>query len=206
MSFILVRHRMTNNYLPGPTYSVPQGFLREFEKEFPAYRIRWSFKKRCWLIEQKCGRSALSPIHIDAHDDQLIRAKDGFWSVMEIQPGDRMPCPQCGCELPVPVMRFGETRCEWCMLKGKDGRVVAGFMPFGSALLEHLRRTDPLRDGIKRLAQEADEQNQRRLDAVRRQTSNTIEATTKDAFNKLVGISSFGYTGRSKNIHLTKGI
>lgn len=192
------------NIIQGPIYSVPSDFARVFFREFPEYRIRWSFKKRCWLVEQKCGRSALSPIHIDPHDDQLIRARDGFWLVMEIQPGDRMPCPVCDNTIHVATRRFAEARCANCIKHGRDGRFMAGHYPFSEGLLEHLRRTDPLRDGVKRLQAEADAANQLRLDRARRAQSNHNEAASKDAFSRLFDIQSVGYTGRSKNIHLDK--
>lgn len=195
-----------NTYLPGPIYSVGSDFLREFRKEFPEYRIRWSLKKHCWHIEQRCGRGALSPIHVDAMDDGLIRARDGYWLVMEIQPGDRMACPRCHSTINVPICKFGETRCTYCIVQRRDGRVTAGYMPCNSILLEHLRRTDPLRGATQRLAKEADVANQKRLDAAQRATSNAIEAASKDAFARLVGIPQFGYTGANKNIHLSKEI
>lgn len=189
---------------PGGVYVVPPDFVHRFESEFPQYRIRWSLKKKCWLIEQHCGRAALSPLRIDAHDDSLIRARDGFWLVMEIQPGDRMSCPRCGNIISVMTRKFGENRCENCIQHKRDGRVVAGFFPFCEGLLEHLRRTDPMRGATARLAKEADAQNQKILEMLRRKTSNTVEAGTKDAFNRIMGIQSVGYTGNNKHIHLSK--
>lgn len=194
------------NITNGPIYCVPPDFARQFFREFPDYRIRWSFAKRCWLIEQKCGRGSLKPIHIDPHDDQLIRAKDGYWLVMEIQPGDRMPCPVCDNTVKVATRRFSEARCENCIAHGRDGRFMAGHYPFGESLLEHLRHTDPLRGGVQRLQREADAANQRRLAAAERETQRIVEAGTKDAFSRIFDIQSVGYTGNSKNIHLDKSI
>lgn len=194
------------NIQQGPVYSVPQEFAQEFFREFPDYRIRWSFKKRCWLIEQRCGRGSLAPIHIHPEDDQLIRARDGYWLVMEIQPGDRMPCPVCDCTIPVAVRKFREARCENCIAHGRDGRVMAGYFPFCTSLLEHLRHSDPLRGGNERLQAEADLANHKRLAAAERETARIVEAGTKDAFNRIFEIQSVGYTGKSKNIHLTKDI
>lgn len=194
------------NYIPGPTYSISDTFLREFTREFPEYRIRWSFKKRCWHIEQHCGRNVLPPFRVETTDDRMIRARDGFWLVMEVQPGDRMPCPRCDNTLYVPIMKFGEARCENCIMHGRDGRTACGYMPFTSVMLDHLRRTDPLRGGTQRLAAEADAANQQMLKDAAKRTHDIVEAGTKDAFSRIVGIPSVGYTGKSKNIHLSKDI
>lgn len=194
------------NIIQGPLYTVPSDFARVFFKEFPDYRIRWSFKKRCWLVEQKCGRGSLKPIHVDPHDDQLIRAKDGYWLVMEIQPGDRMPCPVCDNTVRVAVRKFAESRCENCIRHGRDGRFMAGYYPFSESLLEHLRHSDPLRGGLQRMQAEADKANQLRLARAERETARIVEAGTKDAFSRIFDIQSVGYTGSNKFIHLDKGI
>lgn len=166
---------------PGGVYVVPDDFRREFLSEFPDYRIRWSLKKAAWQIEQRVGvKGALPPFRIDdAADDSLIRARDGYWLVMETQPGSRMACPalitrsprqECGTTLSIPPRWYGEVRCPVCVRAGRDGRTIAGNWQFDGVLLDHLRSTNPLTHGIvkkdgkvqTRAAWQADEQNRQR--------------------------------------------
>lgn len=185
----------------------PKDFVKRLKEEFPDLRIRWSEKRGCWAIEQQVGRGALPPLRIDPYDDSLIRARDGYWLVCEVRPGTRMPCPDCHLTLPVPDRHFAEVRCEHCIRKGRDGKVLAGYFPLGETLLEHLRSTDPRRGAIERMAKEADEANQKLLDMRARQTRNTVEAGTKDIITKLLNIPSVGYTGRgARFIHMDKRI
>lgn len=161
---------------PGGQYVVPDRWRQEFLAEFPEYRVRWSLAEGCWHLEQAYGRGALPPIRIDDTDDTLIRARDGFWLVMKLQPGDRMACPGiiqkvprqvCHASMKVPTRRMGEAVCANCRRKGRDGRTVAGFWPFDATLLDELRRTNPLTHGIikkagkvqTRAAYEADQAN-----------------------------------------------
>ena len=184
----------------------PRDFVKRLSSEFPYIRIRWSEKREAWQIEEQVGRGALPPIHIDPFDDNLIRAKDGYWFICEVRPGTKMPCPSCKATLAVPVLEFAEVRCEQCISKGKDGRYPAGYFPLGEMLLEHLRRTDPLRGAIQRLAAEADKANQLILKQKARSLHNLNEDIGKDSFNRMVGIPQFGYTGSSKFIHMDKDI
>jgi len=194
------------NIIQGPIYTVPQDFAKEFFREFPDYRIRWSFQKNCWLIEQKCGRNTVPTFRVDRNDDRLIRMRDGYWLVMELQPGDRMACPTCGHDMKVAHERWAESTCQLCLKNGRDGRAMAGYFPFGPRLMDHIRKTDPLRGGTERARKEQDLANQRREEAQERATSNIVEAGTKADFNHIFDIQSVGYTGNSKNIHLDKGL
>lgn len=194
------------NIIQGPLYTVPQDFAREFFREFPDYRIRWSFKKQCWLIEQKCGRAALPTFRIDPDDDRLIRMRDGYWLVMEIQPGDRMACPTCGYDMKVAHEKWAESKCALCEKNGRDGRSMAGYFPFSSRLLEHIRMTDPLRGGLERMRKAQDLENRRREESQVRATSNIVEAGAKADFNHIFDIQSVGYTGKNKTIHFDKGL
>jgi hypothetical protein len=134
---------------PGGTYNVPSDFRTRFQNEFPGYRIRWSLKQSKWLIEQPTGqRGALPAIKLDLFDDTLIRERDGFWLVMSFQPGSRMACPIDGTTMSVPFRKMGETACETCRSRKRDGRIIAGFFPFDETLIEYLRSTDPRYRGI----------------------------------------------------------
>lgn len=153
---------------PGGLYVVPSDFRQKFLVDFPDYRIRWSLDKSQWQIEQRCGRGALPPIQIDEQDDSLIRARDGYWLVMTFQPGDRMACPVDGTTMQVAHRKSAESTCPTCRSKGRDGRIMAAYWPFGEALLARLKETDPLRGGIQRARDQADRHNQAILDEAER--------------------------------------
>lgn len=176
----------------------PEDFQRRLEREFGGrLRIRWSVKRGEFHIEQKVGRASLPPTFVSEADDETIRAKDGYGFVMAIRPGTRMPCPGCSTTLDVPAMRTGEVRCTFCRVKGLDGRYAAAYFPLeGDALIQHLRRIDPLNTWRDALAAEADAINRRITASKDRDLSNYNEAVAKDWFNRLVGIPQVGYTGK----------
>lgn len=181
----------------------PTDFVERLKSVNPLLRIRYSYKRDCWQIEQQVGRGALPPIHIDPYDDNLIRAKDGYWLVCEVRLGTRMPCPDCGLELKVPSLQFKEVKCEYCILNRRDGRHMAGYFPLGEALLDHLRFLNPLTGGIERNAAMIDAFNDKLLKTKERDLSNLTE-TMKDDYAYIAGIPSVGYTGNNKTIHWSK--
>lgn len=156
-------------------------------------RIRWSDSRSEWHIEQRVGRAIIEPSPVDPLDDDHIRARDGYVFVLAVRTGDRMPCPECGIELKVPVLHFAEVTCDFCRMRGKDGRLPAGFFPLGEALLQHLRRLDPKRTWREDVKDQLDERNKRLTASRERDYSNHIEATTKENYNDLVGIGQWGY-------------
>lgn len=171
----------------------PEQFTSKLRREFPDLHIRWSNKQKCWMVEQQVGRGALPPFRFDNDtDDRYVRARLGRWLVCSVAPGDRIPCPECRRQLRVPHLKFAEVTCEACVRQGKDGRVTAGYFPLSGPLLEHLRRTDPRRDAIRRLAAEADAANEKMLEEKSRSVRNDIEAITLEDFNKMFGIQSVG--------------
>lgn len=161
-------------------------------------RIRWSPKREAWHIEQQVGRAASPPYRIDPYDDSLIRAKDGYAFVMEVRPGDRMPCPACRTELKVPMMETAEVRCGYCKMQGRDARIRAAYYPLGELLIDYLRKIDPERGATKELADEADRANRALLAAQERNVMNSVEAAGKQDFTNIMGIQSVGYTGRER--------
>lgn len=204
----------TRRVIHGPVYSVPSGFAARFLAEFPDYRIRWSLRRAAWQIEQRCGRGALPPFRIAEEDDTLIRARDGYWLVMEIQAGDRMPCKglvdahtnqRCGLTLSVPTRKTAEVVCQACKRKGRDGRQMACYWPLDECLLEYLRLGDPLRGGTSRLKRLSDQANHARMAAADRKASNEVQAATIDAYDTLVGITH-NTTKSSKFIHSSQGL
>lgn len=181
----------------------PTTFVNRLREVNPDLRIRYSYKRDCWQIEQKVGRGALPPIHIDPYDDNLIRAKDGYWLVCEVRLGTKMPCPDCGKTIKVAALQFKESRCEYCISLGRDGRHTAGYFPLEEILLEHLRFLNPLTGGIERNAKMVDEFNKKLLETRERDMANLTE-TMKDDYAYMAGIPSVGYTGNNKTIHWSK--
>lgn len=177
----------------------PEEFTAKLRREFPDLHIRWSNKLQCWQVEQQVGRGALPPFRFDNDtNDRYVRARLGRWLVCQVAPGDRVPCPECKGTLNVPHLKFAEVTCHYCVVQGKDGRTTAGYFPLSGPLLEHLRRTDPRRDAIRRLAAEADAANAKMLEDKSRSVKNDIQAITLEDFNLMFGIQSVGYSGKEK--------
>jgi len=177
---------------------VPVAFQRRLESEFNGrLRARWSRARGEFHIEQQVGRAVLAPTYVSDWDDDTIRARDGYGFVMAIRPGTRMPCPECGITLDVPVMHSAEVKCPFCRTKGKDGRYPAAYYPLeGDALIQHLRRIDPLNTWRATIAKDADAANKRRLKGMERAVDNNTEAVLKDWYKRLNQIPQAGYTGR----------
>lgn len=177
---------------------IPAEFNRRMRREFPDLRIRWSKARNCWAIEQKVGRGALAPFRISEVDDSFIRARDGYWLVCYVQQNRKFGCPECNLELKSPIMRFAEVTCPYCKLRDKDARIMTGYFPLNTTLIEHLRSTDPRRDAIRKMAAKADAANDAMMKEKEKKFRNDIEAITYDDFNYMFGIQSVGYTGREK--------
>ncbi len=176
----------------------PTRFVERLKTMFDdRLRIRWSNQRGEWHIEYKVGRGRPASFFVSGYDDAAIRAKDGYAFLLAIRTGDRMPCPRCGHDMPVPVRKLAESTCEYCRMQGRDGRYPAAFFDLdGESLFEYLRRIDPYRGWRHNLHRMADATNDRILKAKEREFANKIEAITMDNYNQLVGIPSVGYTGK----------
>lgn len=152
-------------------------------------RCRWSNKRGEWHIEYKIAPGRQMKFPVDSYDDGAIRARDGYAFILAVRDGDRMPCPKCGLTLRVPLFKMAEVKCEYCALKGRDGRYPACYFPLeGDALISYLAKIDPYRGWRDGLAKRADEAN-KRLEASReRDFENYIEAATKDNIYDLFDI------------------
>jgi hypothetical protein len=151
------------SYLPDPN------FVEALRKEFPEYRVRWSLKNERWQLEQQVGRGALPGTYPeDKFDDGTIRAAEGYWLILEVSPRSETKCPDCGFFFQLPHLKITEARCEYCISRGLDGRTMLGYFPLGEALLQQLRKTDPKRDGIQKLAKRMDAKNKLKLDQARK--------------------------------------
>lgn len=129
------------------------------------------------------------PVRIDEGRDDLIQARDGYLGVMEITPGDRMPCPRCHYTLQVPVFETWDMRCPYCRLMGYQTRVVAGYWPLNDRLIEHLQKIDPLRGLQAEQAAAADRHNRLLLESQTNDALRPGEAKFEQDYNRLVGIA-----------------
>lgn len=174
---------------------IPDQFAQRLQDTFDGrLRIRWSHKAQEFRIEQKVGNAVVAPIKIDADRDDLICARDGYDYVLSIRNGTRMPCPSCQfTELSVPALEFAHIRCPYCASQGRDGRVTAGYWPLEDALIDHLRKIDPLRGQTFELSKAADRKNRALLQSNENSISDIVTSKAEEDYNDLVGIPSFGY-------------
>lgn len=171
--------------------------MERLEKVFDnRLRIRWSEASKEFHIEQKVGHGFSLGMPVSEDDDALIRARDGYHYVMSIRDGDRMPCPECGFTLRVPVRDTEDLRCGFCQLQGKTTRVVAGFWPLDDALITHLQKIDPLRGKQDEIAEAADRRNRLLVQSRENDAFAPGNAYAEEAYNRMVGIPQVGYTGR----------
>lgn len=198
---------------PGGLYNVPDDFKARFLHEFPDYRIRWSLREDRWHLEQKCGRGALAPFRIDPADDSYVRARDGYWLVMAIQPGPRMACPgvvqrtprqHCNTTLSVPIGKSKEVVCSVCKKSGRDGRTITSYWPLDETLLEHLRYTDPLRGGTTKQKLASDKRNAQLLIEADKARQDAITSVDAVDYRWISGIASS--TGRTRRTIDTKDL
>jgi hypothetical protein len=174
-------------------------FTRRLQREFDGrLRLRWSNKRREWQVEQRVARSQVAPAPISDNDDPAIRARDGFVYVMSVREGDRMPCPTGdGTTLKVPVGHTGEVVCPTCKRYGRNGRFAAAYFPLeGDALIQYLRRLDPLLGWNRGITKGIDAQERSVYATKQRNVSNAIEAGTLENWRRLAQIPQFGYTGK----------
>jgi hypothetical protein len=175
----------------------PDSFVTRLHEVFDGrLRIRFSDKEQNFHIEQKVGRAVVAPCKIEEGRDDLIRARDGYHPVMTITPGDRMRCPSCHYDLPVPVRETVDMRCPFCAFHGRTTRIVAGYWPLDDSLIAHLQMIDPLRDGQTELAEAADRHNRMLLQSQEDAAVAPGYAYADENYNRLVGIPQVGYTGK----------
>lgn len=175
-------------------YTPPQDFVNKLEAEFPGYRIRWSQKRHLWQLEQRCGRSALPGTYPeDKFDDGTIRAAEGYWLILEVSPRPYTKCPECGFHFDLPELQIKEAKCDYCISRDLDARWMLGYFPLGEALLNQLRKTDPKRDGIRKLSARVDAKNKARLKAIKAAADDTMEYAMKDNRNAIFENVQFGY-------------
>jgi hypothetical protein len=194
-------------------YSVPERTKRRIKDEFrDRIRIRWSDRSRTFHVEGKSHRGFTDfPMPpglngkqiaklLDVCHDDIVRAKEGYQLIMEIQPGARMKCPREGCPmtLQVPINRTAEVACGYCKSLRLDGRTIATYFDLESeSLIERLRYLDPERTWRAQARKGTDERNaaltaQREQDAL-----NHIEAVNRDEYASFAGILKSSTSGKT---------
>jgi hypothetical protein len=175
-------------------YQPPEEFVEKLQREFPGYRVRWSLKNCRWQLEMPVGRGALPGTYPeDKFDDGTVRAADGYWLILEVSPRPYTKCPECGFHFDLPELRIKEASCEYCCSRGLDAKWMLGYFPLGEALLNQLRKTDPKRDGIRKLAARVDAKNKARLDAIKRNADDQMEYSMREHRNEIFEIPQSGY-------------
>lgn len=169
--------------------SVPESFSRALNRQFDGrFRVRFSVKRQTFQIEEKCDVARLAPIEIDAADDHLIRAVDGYSFFAEVTPGTTCLCNRCGQDTYAVSKEFRSTVCPRCTKKS-----IRCYWPLDDSLLEHLRSTDPRRGAYERLAAGRD-YNKKLTNA--RIESQFREARAVAVDDARVDIPKVGYTGK----------
>ena len=188
----------------------PKEFVSRLKRDCPHLRVRWSKARNLWQIEQKTNWATQPPAYVSEIDDKMIRWRDGYSYLMEIAPGDRIPCMRCRMPVNLHHCKFKEFVCEFCKFKASQNilverghrfqRMVAWF-PLGEPLLQHLRWSNPFTGGTERqLAELIEWERQKEATGVR-ERANINEAFYKEYFNYMFDIPSVGYTGKTKIIH-----
>jgi hypothetical protein len=178
-------------------YSIPDEFAERLQSEFDGrLRIRWSYSESAFVVEQRIARKLADSFPVLGHEDDKIRLRDGYIYLMSIRPGDRMPCPNCGLTLKVPVFETGLISCSYCQPRRYDHQHIAGYFELNDRLLEYLRALDPLKGGSRRNRNRVDQTNARVEKGQHRYAGNVLEDAVFDQFTSIAGIPSVGYTGK----------
>lgn len=185
----------------------PVQFETRLERLFNGrVRCRWSPNREEWHLEYKIARQKIVGFIINPNDDPAVRARDGYAFIMAVRPGDRMPCPRCNYTVKVPVFEIAEAVCDYCRLQGHDGRYPACYFPLdGDKLITELAKLDPQNTWTDTLVASADKRNDAMMAAKERQFENQIRSATLDSYKQLVGIPSFGYSGKTTMWQDAKG-
>ncbi len=176
-------------------YAAPPEFVDALDTAFDGrLRIRWSTVANEFQIEQRVARGMINFPPTD-NEDESIRLRDGYFYVMSVRNGDRMPCPRCAHTLKVPLRQIRELSCAPCRGRGVEHRVSAGYFPLDNSLIDYLKMIDPMRGASKEMRSKIDAHNEKFTQAQRQAILDNAEAAGRDDFNKIAGIPEFGYGG-----------
>lgn len=173
--------------------AIPKSFLEGLERDFRGdIRVRWSPVRNRWQVERR-GRNVSSSTDPKDRFDTWVRSATGYYRVLETSPGSLVECSYCSKDYSQPFMTLQAAKCPRC---GKQELVMN--WPLGDALLEHLRKTDPERDGLARMWADLEKSEAREVDSRERAQRATGEAIWKEEFTRLFDIQSRGYEGPAR--------
>jgi hypothetical protein len=174
----------------------PSDFQKALDRDtLGRLRLRWSNARRAWLIEAKAGRGIFDvPTAVEGYrvEDERIQMRDGFKPFMELREYPKMPCHGCGAGLKLVPFETIQAKCPKCRYE----HVVSCF-PLGDTLLEHLRKLNPYGTYRANVQRELDRANELKTQTAHRDAGNVVDASTREVYNDLVGIPSFGYSGKT---------
>jgi DNA-directed RNA polymerase subunit RPC12/RpoP len=122
-----------------------------------------------------------------------VRSATGYYRVLETSPGSLVECSYCGKDYSQEFMTLNAAKCTRC---GKQEMVMN--WPLGEALLEHLRKTDPERDGLGRMWADLERDELAKAKSDYREKKNLSEAIWKEEFTRIFDIQSRGYEGPAR--------
>jgi len=172
---------------------LPESFVRALKRDFnDNIRVRWSPVRNRWQIERR-GREVVK--HADPKDrfDTWTRVATGYYRVLECSPGSKVCCSFCGKDYSQELFTLKAAKCPRC---GKEELVMN--WPLGDRLLEHLRFTDPERDGLQRMWRDLEAEELALEVSQQREKDNIGESIWKEEFTNLFEIQSRGYEGKAK--------
>ncbi len=165
-------------------------FKDELDRDFSGrLRLRWSKARNSWMLEEKAGRPTLPSRKISEIDDAGIRGRDGYRYVLEVRPGTMLPCPRCKKDVKIPALEFKEAKCPYCA-----HRFRAVYFPIGPLLLEHIRKIDPYRGGLERVARDHEAADAEFVINQRKQVDTLTNDMLRDNLDQFLGVPKVGYT------------
>jgi RNA polymerase subunit RPABC4/transcription elongation factor Spt4 len=172
---------------------VAPSFLRGLARDFHGdIRVRWSPVRNRWQIERK-GKEVAKLSDPKDRFDTWVRVATGYYRVMECSPGSLICCSYCQKDYSQELFTLKAAKCPAC---GKEELVMN--WPLGDRLLEHLRFTDPERDGLARMWADLERDEKALEVSQQREKDNIGEAIWKEEFTNLFEIQSRGYEGPAK--------
>lgn len=172
---------------------IPKDFQAGLDRDFRGdIRVRWSPVRNRWQIERR-GRNVSSSTDPKDRFDTWVRSATGFYRITECSPGSLVECSHCGKDYSQPFMTLNAAKCPKC---GAQELVMN--WPLGEALLEHLRKTDPERDGLARMWEDLERDEARKLASDERIKKGMAEAIWKEEFTRIFQIQSRGYEGPAR--------
>jgi hypothetical protein len=176
---------------------ISETFKDELRIEFQdRLRIKWSGKSQAFLIQQRVGKNLIGSVpRAKLGLEKSMDLAEGYRTILSVAPSEHMKCPDCFTSISVPKLETKELKCLYCKLRGRSTKIVAGYYPLNSSLINHLKEIDPIRNLDRDLIAEMNDRNEKIQEAQVKQLSKDAEDYSSDNINKLMGILQTGYSG-----------